>query len=221
MTEKQKLDLMQTAICSAETLEDAKAYAEFILSNNEEKSNVSILAEKPQFEDGVYIVAKDGTYTGLFSESKNDNLSDADVAISYHGHMWIVAKNDLPCGETPLLKDDAKSEDDSPYYKSEIEALNDFYMQSCTKHLRDVGLAFKLKDNEFVPTLGQLVAMCWFKEELNEALKATGGEPLKNERYWSSSEYSSSTSWGVYFNYGSVGTFNKYGNGTVRPCTAF
>ena len=74
----------------------------------------------------------------------------------------------------------------------------------------------------FIPTAGQLAAMWLYRDSLNKALKATGGEPLKtDECYWSSSEYNRDASWYLYFSDGYVYNHNKYNSGCVRPCTAF
>lgn len=49
-----------------------------------------------------------------------------------------------------------------------------------------------------IPALADWVAILENIEEVNEALKRAGGEPLKDEYYWSSSEYSSHDyAWGV------------------------
>lgn len=47
------------------------------------------------------------------------------------------------------------------------------------------------------------------KDVLNKALIAAGGDPLKEEGYWSSSEYSNDYSWGLYMNNGYRGSLYK------------
>ena len=42
-----------------------------------------------------------------------------------------------------------------------------------------------------------------------------------NNWYWSTSEYYQSSSWTLNFGNGSLYSYNKYGSGYVRPCTAF
>ena len=142
--------------------------------------------------------------------------------VSYHGHKWIVAKEDLKGEELPLFSDDSHPEDTSSFYKCEIEALNDFDMKSCTEHLRKAGIAFELDADLYIPTAGQLAAIFLFRKELNKALEMVGGTPMKEDVYWSSSENGAWNGWYVNFDSGYVG---GWGNGCyasfVRPCTAF
>lgn len=228
MTDKQTLNLLRYAVNCAETLEDAKAYAEFIANANQPyfkitPDKVEMSGQLTHFlNDGVYVATPVGAPKMFKDLPKDEDIKGCMVIVSYHGHYWTVALHDLECGETPLLKEDAERESESPFYKSEIDAINDFDMQACTDHLRKAGLAFELDEKLCVPTAGQLAAMYLFREDLNEALKAVGGEPLKSEVYWSSSEASAYYSWYVYFNSGYVNYWNnKFNNGYVRPCTAF
>lgn len=59
-----------------------------------------------------------------------------------------------------------------------------------------------------LPNQRELMLMYIHKEKLNKALKEVGGEPLADDWYWSSSEYSGSNAWAVNPSDGS----NKYGN---------
>ena len=228
---EQKLNLLRLAINNASDFDEAKAYASFIFGfkepfvtrtppDDEEGRKHEYI--EPIIEDGVYIVEK-GFMPRRFEDVVGvQNPKECDVMVSYHGHKWIVAKEDLKGGELPLFSDDSHPEDTSSFYKSEIEALNDFDMKSCTEHLREAGLAFELDADLYIPTVGQLAAMFLYRKELNKALEIVGGTPMKEEIYWSSSEYSTWYSWKVYFDSGDVGNgHNKYDDPFVRLCTAF
>ena len=150
------------------------------------------------------------------------NPKECDVMVSYHGHKWIVAKEDLKGDELPLFSDDSHPEDTSSFYKCEIEALNDFDMKSCTEHLRKAGIAFELDADLYIPTAGQLAAMYLFRAELNKALELVGGTPMRESVYWASSEVNAWYSWGVNFDSGNVYNWHyKSYDFYVRPCTAF
>lgn len=228
---EQKLNLLRLAINNASDFDEAKAYASFIFGfkepfvtrtppDDEEGRKHEYI--EPIIEDGVYIVEK-GFMPRRFEDVVGvQNPKECDVMVSYHGHKWIVAKEDLKGGELPLFSDDSHPEDTSSFYKSEIEALNDFDMKSCTEHLREAGLAFELDADLYIPTAGQLAAMYLFRAELNKALELVGGTPMEEEIYWSSSEGNAWRSWAVYFDTGFVGYWsNKYSGHYVRPCTAF
>lgn len=219
MKESFKLQLLRTAANNASSVEDVKVVLDFITKNEKPKESKRVEV-KTSLEDGVYVVFSSGEIKP--ASEYNEQCEPAKVLMIYRAHSWIVAPRDAECGETTLLKEDADRESGSPFYKAEIEALNDFDMESCTAHLRKAGLAFELDDDAFIPTAGQLAAMWLYRDVLNKALKDTGGEPLKTyECYWSSSEGYAWGSWCVNFDSGGVSNwYGKYG-GFVRPCTAF
>lgn len=231
MEDKQKLNLLSLAVDSASDFGEAKAYASFIcgfkepfetrIPSDEEEGRKHEYIE-PIIEDGVYIVEK-GFLPRRFEDVVGvQNPKECDVMVSYHGHKWIVAKEDLKGDKLPLFSDDSHPEDTSSFYKCEIEALNDFDMKSCTEHLRKAGIAFELDADLYIPTAGQLAAMFLFRTELNKALVMVGGTPMKEGVYWSSSEANAWSSWSVGFVSGYVGYwFYKYNDSFVRPCTAF
>uniref|UniRef100_A0AAU8AV68 DUF1566 domain-containing protein n=1 Tax=Dulem virus 29 TaxID=3145747 RepID=A0AAU8AV68_9CAUD len=60
------------------------------------------------------------------------------------------------------------------------------------------------------------------KEEINKLMTENGGEPLKEDFYWSSSEYSYNSAWSQRFSGGYVDGDGKNGsNYYVRPVLAF
>ena len=222
MEDEQKLNLLRLAINNASNFDEAKSYASFIFGFKEPSATCTPPDEEegckheyiePIIKDGVYIV-EDGFLPVRFKNvAWGFNPNKCNVMVSYHGHNWIVAKDDLKGDELPLFSDDSHPEDTSSFYKCEIEALNDFDMKSCTEHLRKAGIAFESDADLYIPTAGQLAAMFFFRKELNKALELVGGTPMKEDTYWSSSENVAWYSWTVYFDSGYV----NY----VRPCTAF
>ena len=232
MKDEKKLNLLRLAVDNASDFGEAKEYASFIFGSkepfetgtppDEEEDGRKHEYIEPIIEDGVYIVEK-GFLPRRFEDVAGvQNPKECDVMVSYHGHKWIVAKEDLKCDGLPLFSDDSHPERTSSFYKCEIEALNDFDMKSCTEHLRKAGIAFELDVDLYIPTAGQLAAMFLFRKELNKALEMVGGTPMKEEIYWSSSENDAWNSWGVYFGSGYVGYWGtKCIDNYVRPCTAF
>ena len=230
MEDEQKLNLLRLAINNASDFEEAKSYASFIMGDGSPIATCPPRADnsdertKAVKEGGVYIVAKGLPPVPFGAVGVVHNPEKCDVMVSYHGHKWIVAKEDLKGDELPLFSDDSHPEDTSSFYKCEIEALNDFDMKSCTEHLRKAGIAFELDADLYIPTAGQLAAMYLFRAELNKALELVGGTLMKEGAYWSSSEISANNSWGVYFNGGYVNNvynYYKYGSNYVRPCMPF
>ena len=228
MKDEQKLKLLRLAINYASDLDEAKANVSFIIGDRSPIVTCAPRADegdgrtKAVKEGGVYIVTKGLPPIPFGAVGVVQNPEKFNVMVSYHGHEWIVAKEDLKGDELPLFSDDSHPEDTSSFYKCEIEAINDFDMKSCTEHLRKAGIAFELDADLYIPTAGQLAAMFLFRKELNKALEMVGGTPMKEEIYWSSSEDGAWSSWGVAFGSGYVGYQNgKYPDYYVRPCTAF
>ena len=228
MEDKQKLRLLRSAVSCASDFDEAQAYAAFIFGFKEPFATRTPSDDGEEgckheyIEDGVYFV-EDGCKPVRFADAVCvQSPKYCNVMVSYHGHKWIVAKEDIGDGKLPLLSTDAHPEDTSSLYKCEIDALNEFDMVSCTEHLREAGLAFELDADLYIPTAGQLAAMFLYRKELNKALEMVGGTPMQEDVYWSSSEDSAWVSWLVYFDSGHVGYWDfKYFAYYVRPCTAF
>lgn len=232
MEEKQKLNLLRLSVDNAGSFGEAKAYASFICGfkepfetrtpSDDEEEGCKHEYIEPIIEDGVYLV-EDGFIPVRFEDVfRVHNPKKCNVMVSYHGHKWVVAKEDLKGDELSLLSVGSDPEDTSSFYKHEIEALNDFDMKSCTDHLRKAGIAFELDADLYIPTVGQLAAMYLFRKELNKALELVGGTPMKGEIYWSSSEFSAGGSWYVNFNAGYVyNGYSKCLDLCVRPCMPF
>ena len=228
MEDEQKLKLLRLAINYASDLDEAKANVSFIIGDRSPIVTCAPRADegdgrtKAVKEGGVYIVTKGLPPIPFGAVGVVQNPEKFNVMVSYHGHEWIVAKEDLKGGELPLFSDDSHPEDTSSFYKCEIEAINDFDMKSCTEHLRKTGIAFELDADLYIPTAGQLAAMFLFRTELNKALEMVGGTPMKEDVYWSSSAIGANLSWIVYFNVGLVNSsYDKCYSNYVRPCTAF
>ena len=74
-----------------------------------------------------------------------------------------------------------------------------------------------------IPSKEDWMAIAENLETVNKALIRAGGEPLKNDWYWSSSEYIILNAWYSYFNcsYGLDWTNKDYNLRYVRPVLAF
>ncbi len=225
MEDEQKLKLLRLSVDNASNFDEAKAYASFIFGFKEPfatrtpPDDGEYGCKHEYIEDGVYFV-EDGCKPVRFTDSVCvQSPKYCNVMVSYHGHKWIVAKEDIGDDKLPLLSKDAHPEDTSSLYMCEIDALNEFDMFSCTEHLRKAGLAFELDADLCIPTAGQLAAMFLFRKELNKALEMVGGTPMKEDAYWSSSEISADFSWLVFFDGGNGGYGGYKSNGYyVRPC---
>ena len=73
-----------------------------------------------------------------------------------------------------------------------------------------------------IPTKNEWMAIAENLEDVNKALIKAGGEPLKEDWYWSSSEYGTGWAWYSYLNASYGLSYNdKNTNYFVRPVLAF
>lgn len=69
-----------------------------------------------------------------------------------------------------------------------------------------------------MPTCKELLVISENKKEIDELMKEHGGEPLKDEYYWSSSEYSGGTAWVVRPSDGIVDDYGSKNNSLPVRC---
>lgn len=67
-----------------------------------------------------------------------------------------------------------------------------------------------------MPTCKELLVISENKKEIDELMKEHGGEPLKDEYYWSSSEFNGNYAWYVRPSYGDMYTNNVNRSDRVR-----
>ena len=183
--------------------------------------------------DGIYLIGSDGA--AVLFEGK---LTEAPQSTEYIGIVQgdrsvAVALTDIAGGDDVTLTDsddvtltdsDDKTGDSQYYIKDYEEAVQDYDGETNTQHLRKIGLnpQIKLKDGEYIPSLGELYIICLNQYAINEALKFVGGQPLAKDWYWSSTEYSATNAWGLNLYDGYAGNLTKATfKGRVRPVSAF
>lgn len=71
-----------------------------------------------------------------------------------------------------------------------------------------------------IPSKEEWMAIAENLDAVNKALIRAGGEPLKREWYWSSSEYDYLWAWGARLNNSGLSYRNKGSNFYVRPVLA-
>ena len=116
----------------------------------------------------------------------------------------------VPCGSEQFFRRTFK------------EAMADWNGMASTNDMRDsLNPDINLGENEYIPSVAQLHLILLNINEVNKALVEAGGDPMKEDWYWSSTEFSSYYAWYVFFCNGSTYYFNvKYGNNVVRPAVA-
>ena len=163
-------------------------------------------------ENGVYVVHKDGSYEEFNGENLMDDV--AMIGIAYDGHTFGVPL-DHDYGKQRLLKEDEYPEDE--HCLDEVDALLNWDFKGETEYLKQLGLAFELKEGHYMPTMPVFLAMYFHRKYLNMALSLAGAKEIDfGISRWFAQRYDVFYAWyfnGSYrnLNYGSVNSTVQVG----------
>ena len=215
LTEIQKLRMAIVANLDFD-VEKAKKVYNFVTGDEQAPASF-----QQQFcSDGVYYVLEGGHLT-----STDDPQSIADkvigVAVKMGDKSASVALHDAADGEEVTLTANERSGTPEFYHSDFFDAITDWDGEANTK---DYGEALNpkidLKEGQYIPSLAQLHLILLNIKEVNKALEAVGGSPMRKEWYWSSTDSSANYSWHVYFGSGGSNSNGKYNTNVVRPAVA-
>ena len=150
-------------------------------------------------KDGIYLIEKNGNkvlFTGKNSEKKRNECRY--VGLKLGSKAICVALHDASTDCVSLTTYEGHTDYDG-YKGNYLDATADWDGAKNTGHLKLIGLNPKihLKDGEYIPSVGELKFIHLFRKQINEALKAVGGEPITVGWYWTSTEYNSFVAWGL------------------------
>lgn len=198
--------------------EIAKKSYDFVMGNEPEPQPES----KPTTElaDGIYLMQANGTvvrYTGqTLTEAEKDFCTG--IGVKFGDKSLALALNDISDNGIELTTQQGGTRFITNYH----QAAEDMDGKAATDDIRDI-LNMGISDDEYIPSLGELYFILAHFTQINAALKAVGGEPLHDDWYWSSTQYSTANAWYLNLNDGTAylwGTkaTNQY---RVRPVSAF
>lgn len=196
--------------------EIAKKSYDFVMGNEPEPQPES----KPTTElaDGIYLMyGKTAVpYTG-YEVSKDGKEGCTGVGVKFGGKSLVLALTDISDDDIELTTKQGGTRFITDYH----QAAEDMDGKAATDDIRDI-LNMGIADDEYIPSLGELYFMLAHFTQINAALEAVGGEPMRNDWYWSSTQYSATNAWGLTL-YG--GTAYYYTLAAyqlrVRPVSAF
>ena len=197
--------------------EIAKKSYDFVMGNEQPEPQPE---NRPATElaDGIYLM-----YGKLPVAYKGQGISEKDkegctgVGVKSGGKSLVLTLFDIGNDDRPLTTQKGGTRFITDYH----EAAEDMDGKAATDDIRDI-LNMSITDEEYVPSLGELYFILAHFTQINAALKAVGGEPLRNDWYWSSTEYSATGAWSLGLNYGHAGNGTKAAcQGRVRPVSAF
>ena len=215
LTEIQKLRMAIVANLNFD-VEKAKKVFNFI--NGDDAASVSSMQQF--WSDGVYYVLNGGH---LATTDDPDSIAEQviGVAVKMGDKIATVALHDAANGEEIALTTDTPCGSERFFHSDFFDAITDWDGEGNTNDYGDLlNPEIGLKEGQYIPSLAQLHLILLNIKEVNTALEAVGGSPIRKEWYWSSTEGSALSSWIVYFSYGNSYNSGKYNSIVVRPAVA-
>lgn len=215
LTELQKLKASIVANLNFD-VDKAKKVFNFIIGNE----STSAPEMQQCGSNGVYYVLEGGRLSPV------DNLKSISdeiigVAVKMGDKIATVSLHDAADGEEIALTTDTPCGSEKFFHPDFFDAITDWDGEANTKDYGDLlNPEIGLKEGQYIPSLAQLHLILLNIKEVNKALEAVGGSPMRKEWYWSSTEGSAHGSWGVSFGNGGSGGYGKYGAVVVRPAVA-
>lgn len=195
-----------------------KAKKVFNFTNGDDAASVSSMQQF--WPDGVYYVLNGGH---LATTDDPDSISKQviGVAVKMSDKIATVALHDAANGEEITLTTDTPCGSERFFHSDFFDAITDWDGEGNTNDYGDLlNPDIGLKEGQYIPSLAQLYLILLNIKEVNTALEAVGGSPMRKEWYWSSTETSAHNSWFVYFTDGFSNHTNRYYPIVVRPAVA-
>lgn len=221
MSQLNVLQELRASLAFANRFDIAKAKDayDFIIGEKEEQPTLKV--NVAPLLDGIYYVMNDKTLVPVAHLETIDKARVIGVAVKMSDKIATVALHDAADGEEIALTTTEKN-GSSEFFRPDFwDAMSDWNGEANTKDYGDdLNPAINLQPGQYIPSLAQLHLILLNIKEVNAALDAVGGSPLREEWYWSSTECSANYSWYVYFGSGLSYYYSKSGTSVVRPAVA-
>lgn len=202
-------------------LAKAEKVYNFIVGEQPKSSTASATAVKP---DGIYFILSSSKAIHESLATDEDKHNSIAVGVKIGDRFANVVLHDAADGEDIELCQGGKVPCGSEQFfrRTFKEAMADWNGMASTNDMRDsLNPRINLGKNEYIPSVAQLHLILLNINEVNKALVEAGGEPMKNDWYWSSTENGSIYAWSVGFSSGHTYYTNVEGyNNVVRPAVA-
>ena len=185
----------------------AKYYA--FVAGNEPKDRAAGTTEPA---DGVYLMYGKTAVPYIGQEvAETDKAGCTGIGVKFGGKSLVSALDEIGNNDRPLTTGQGGTRFITDYHK----AVEDMDGMAATNDIRDI-LNMGIADDEYIPSLGELYFMLAHFTQINAALEAVGGEPLRDNVYWSSTGYSATYAWSLYLGRGGGAYPNTKATGQVR-----
>lgn len=193
-------------------VDNAKKCYDFVAGDEPQSQSI---AGTTKLADGIYIMY--GKHAVLFTGQEVSAQGCTGIGVNFGGKSLILATEDINDNGIELTTQQGGTRFITNYHR----AAEDMDGKAATDDIRDI-LNMGISDDEYIPSLGELYFILAHFTQINAALKAVGGEPLHNDWYWSSTQYSATIAWLLNLSGGGATTTTKAtGQSRVRPVSAF
>ena len=222
MSEKSSLK-MQLLQQMGNDIEKAKAAYQW-LNEDQDVDTPQVGAAIESKPDGIYLVSEDGSVILFGPEWKKPESPVKYIGVKWGSRNLAVALHDQANGEDITLTAKKDETEYDGYIDTYLDAVANWTGKANTEHLKQIGLnkEISLAENEYIPSLGEMLFVFLNRKAINEALEAVGGTPIDGVWYWTSTEYSASHAWYLYLRNGYVSYYSKASfTCRVRAVSAF
>lgn len=193
-------------------VDNAKKCYDFVAGDEPQSQSI---AGTTKLADGIYIMY--GKHAVLFTGQEVSAQGCTGIGVNFGGKSLILATEDISDNGIELTTQQGGTRFITNYH----QAAEDMDGKAATDDIRDI-LNMGISDDEYIPSLGELYFILAHFTQINAALKAVGGEPLHDDWYWSSTQYSATNAWYLTLNTGYAGSTTKAAYQLrVRPVSAF
>lgn len=181
-----------------------------------------VIGEQPKEHkpDGIYFILSPDKFIHESMATDVEKHCSIAVGVKMGDKFANVVLHDAAGGEylALCLGDKVPCGSEQFFRWTFNQAMDDWNGMASTNDMRDsLNPDINLGENEYIPSVAQLHLILLNINEVNKALVEAGGDPMKEDWYWSSTEYSSNNAWYVYFDNGLTTYYCKYGYNVVRP----
>ena len=166
-------------------LAEAEKYYDFITVNKVDcKPN-------DKLTDGIYLMyGKMSVPYKIQKLSEDEKKGCTGIGVKFGGKSMVVVLNDISDDDIELTTKQGGTRFITNYH----QAADDMDGKAATDDIRDI-LNMVIAVDEHIPSLGELYFMLAHFTQINAALEAVGGEPLHDDWYWSSTQYTATYVW--------------------------
>ena len=215
MSEKSSLK-MQLLQQMGNDIEKAKAAYQW-LNEDQDVYTPQVSAAIESKPDGIYLVSEDGSVILFGPEWKKPESPVKYIGVKWGSRSLAVALHDQANSDDITLTAKKDETEYNGYIDTYLDAVANWTGKANTEHIKQIGLnkEISLAENEYIPSLGEMLFVFLNRKAINEALEAVGGTPIDGVWYWTSTEYSATNAWHLHLNDGGVGNYAK-ASGTYR-----